>query len=185
MSSVKLNLNDGGVEKTMKRLLSMLAAWALALSAVGVEDSGAVRRDIDQMTEAFKNNDLEVIIEMTYPPMLEAMGGKEAALAAVRDFLNTAAAKSYQFHSFEAAEPFVYLSGTDFEYVIVPFALVAEVQELKIRSEGYQLGVKKKEAKDWKYVDGQKLNDATFEKYFPDFPDRSKLPPIRKKVLEE
>ncbi len=169
----------------MRILACIIISLGIAFPAPGAGREDAVTKDIEKIADALKSNQLALIIEMTHPPILEAMGGKEKALAAVREFLDSSAASGFKVQRFDVIPPLTFLEGDEYHYVIVPFSLMTEFQGLKIRSHGYQLGVRKKTSDEWKYVDGQKLNDAMFDMYFPDFPDRSKLPEVKKEVVED
>lgn len=171
------------MKQSMRTLICVAFSFSLLLSASGEDRAEAVAMDIQKLGEAIKNNQLDRVIEMTYPPILEAMGGKEKALAALREFMDSAEAASFKVQGFEVHHPLTFLEGDELDYVIVPFSTVMEVRELTIRASGYQLGVKKKAAADWKFVDGEKLDDEMFDTYFPDFPDRSKLPQVTKELL--
>jgi hypothetical protein len=131
------------------------------------------------MADALVNDKPEVIIEMTHPPVLDAAGGKEAALAAVREFLKSGAQRDARVLSFETTPPFVHLEGEVQDYVIAPTTTIVEFKGMKIKSEGYMLGIREKTAEDWKYADGAKLDDTAFATWFADFPDRSKLPEVK------
>ncbi len=168
----------------MKNLILQLLLFTAFTCNLYSETDNEITERVSKIAEALISGDYVYVIEMTHPPILEAMGGKEAAIAAVRAFMKTDAAKTLKVIKMEPKKPYKYVNGKKYRYVIVPFEYLVEIVGKRVSGSGYQLGVFEDASGEWKFVDGEKLNEEMFDKFFPDFPKTLKLPKIQKKLLD-
>jgi hypothetical protein len=182
-----LRFNDQG------KLADMLSAVPVSAKSSVIPamhgDDEAIGAIMEKLETAYEKGDDEYPLTVLYQQVLWQMGGKQAALAAIKAM--RAAQKDTQVISWKAVKPYTYLragkpsrpyaSGTEGRvYAIVPYVTVMKVNGKKITQHSYQLGVRMAGG-EWEFVNGDKLTPEFLQAYFPDFPKNYKLPEVEAK----
>jgi hypothetical protein len=172
--------------KNLPRLLFLALAATLAAAVEPQNaDEKVVKSEMDRLTIAFKKGDMRTILEKTYPPLLEKMGGKEVAIKQVETFMKSPGMKGYTVESYAAEEPFIFLESETRRFVIIPVKTVMTYPKGKVRSNTFMLGILPAGSKEWTFVDGSKLNSALMKNLLPDFPKSVTLPKIDFQVVPD
>ncbi len=124
---------------------------------------------------AAQSRDLTYAIDVMYTPMLDKMGGKQAAKVAAKVMQAQMKSQRVSFISWKAQRPYTYIPAKTRRFAIVRYDAVFENDGQRLKVRGYLLGIKSP-ATTWQFVNGDDLDSETFTQYFPDFPKTVKLP---------
>ena len=169
------------MKKMLVSFFSLLLLIIFMERAFGASDE--LHSDIHRIVDALKNGDYRTVIDMTYPPIIKAMGGREVALKNISEFMNSPLMKTLKIHSFETEKPYKFVHGSRNRYVIIKHISVMEIQGKKVKTRGFQLGIYDKVKNRWTFISGEKLNEGILASLFSDFPKDINLPKVEKKML--
>ncbi len=189
MGSVQYNAS-------MSRLLYLLAAALLLGGCDGPEsqdhaavsfDPAVVQADVQRIHEAIYGDELDVetILNLTHPPIIEAMGGRDKARTALADSLSGIRDTGLGVESFEFSGDPVFASSQDLEFVVVPTKTVFRAGDRRAESGNFQFGVRQKGQSQWRYIEGSRVNSQTLAQVFPGIPPDLILPKTYRRPIEE
>jgi hypothetical protein len=161
----------------MIRALSVCLVTGLAGAAIFVflsepSKSATVKRQVEQMVEAMIQGDSRKLVDDTYEPVVELIGGRDRAIKMTAEAIKRAKAEGLLINV-EVGEPGEFIVGDGKEFVVVPTRMIIPAHGKEIAMNSFQLGVSTDSGKTWKYVDSD--NFARYkDKLFPRLPEKLK-----------
>ena len=142
-------------------------------------DQAVVDRYVEKIGSSLTKGDIVYPVNLVPPAILDAMGGKTALLAAGQATLAQIKAQGVQILSWKATPPYQFVAAASHRYVVIPCeTIVAMPDGKKLHESTYYLGIKDPDA-TWHFVSGETLVPETFNRFFPDFPKTTVLPPTK------
>jgi hypothetical protein len=142
-----------------------------------------VQADVKAFLEALYAGDFEAVLEHTHPILFAAMGGREAALEAVRAGISPLLEKGLRVESFGFPREPEFVPGGKTLFAIVPTLMVVELNGRRVESLNYQFGILESDVEDWKYVEGSRIDNDNVRLLFPDFPEGFEFPETYRRLL--
>ena len=170
------------------RAIGVLLAAALAVGCGDTKftaaDKKQVQADVMALMNATIEADVETLLRYTHPRVAELAGSPAALREVLEKGLAAFKSVNLQLESITFPDEPEFFKTENNEYAIVPVKTILVISGKRIGGQTFQLGVRSIGDKQWKYVDGGKLSDATMRaKLFPDFPSDRKLPTTSQKQL--
>jgi hypothetical protein len=166
------------------RLLLALAAPCAGVAAAGPEHSDPVLRDVRTLVEAGYRGDVETMMRHAHPALVERLGGRAAAQAAMEKVLGEAARAEVGLVSltFPAAPEFLAGNGRRFA-IVRTLSVIRGRDGERLESLNYLLGVRERGSQGWAWLEGSMIDGRGVRLLFPDFPDDYELPPFHRRKL--
>jgi hypothetical protein len=169
----------------MKTLIVLAAAALVTCNTFAGPLADSAKADAQKCADAQITKDYAKVVSFTHPALVKAAGGKEALLKAL-----------------EAAMKEVAKQGIAFEKTVIPSAtepkkvgnaLVSQVtQQVTLRvpdgrltQESTLLGFSYDEGKNWVFADTVEMDEAAYDKLFPELKGVIPLPKKKEPVLEK
>ena len=170
----------------MKSLYIMAVALVVS-PAHGDEASKIAKKQADEMNQAVLKGDYGKLADMTYPALVDFMGGREKMIAATETIMKTLKAQGIEILSNKLAEPGEITKDDGKSYIVISSSMEMKAPMGKIRMKSYLLGVSADDGKTWKFLDGAGLaNKELREKVLPNFPAKVKLPePQQPEIIKD
>ena len=166
---------------------SLVLTVAACTSSPGALPPDAMRKhvqdDVAAMLAAPYRGDVDTMLRYTHPMILDQMGTREQAKAAMVQLTQQVLARKMKVESLKFPSPPDLLQVGERRFAIVPTLTVIAARDQRLESLHYQVGVLERGAEGWKYVDGSKVNAGTARTYFPDFPTDYQFPKLYRKKL--
>ena len=128
------------------------------------------------LVAAYRANEYEKALQMTYPRIMELAGGREKMLALVKQAAGEMNKKDFKVDSVDVGEPSDPVQGNNKLFSIVPETLHLIMPHAIGESPGYLLAISADQGETWTFVDGAGLTAENVRSICPDFPDALKLP---------
>ncbi len=150
-------------------------------------DPEEVQADIQRMHEAIYGEELDVeaLLELTYPPIIQSLGGHEKARTALSDGLREIRSSGIEVEVLEFPADPQFIPGTTRDFVIVPTRTVFRSGDRRVESGNFEFGVRINGQRRWTYVEGSRLTPEVMAQLFPEFPPHVKLPETYRRPIEE
>ncbi len=161
------------------RSMLLLALFAVAgpMWADEKVDTSKVRDLADAVGKAVLDNDYAKVADLTYPKIVEVMGGKEKMVEKTGEVMAGLKAQGLAFTKYTVGKPGGPVIDGKTAYVVVPTTILLTGPQTKIESESYLLGVSTDGGKTWTFADGAGLSNPVLrDKVFPSLPAALKLP---------
>jgi hypothetical protein len=158
--------------------LLLLVVGGAAAAAHGDEPrSAVVKKKAQEVGEALKKDDYAKVVDLTYPKVVELMGGREKMIIALTDGMKQLKEKGFSFRSVKVGEPAEFVAGEKDTFVVVPTTTEMTAPGGKITVKSYLLGISSDGGKVWTFVDGNGIGTVERrEKILPKLPEKLKLP---------
>lgn len=144
-----------------------------------VNDRQVVLR-AEAVTEAFKRADAPAIVDMMYPTVVKAAGGRDKYIAVAEEAMTEMSAKGLMIDHYTIGQPTkTYRAGDKF-VCFFPSEMIASRKEVRLRSLGYLVAVyDRKASTEWTFLDSTafRKNPSLLREIFPELPAGVQTPP--------
>ena len=155
----------------------LLVACGVAARAEDEPKSVLVKKQAGEIVAAIKKEEYAKVVDLTYPKVVELMGGREKMRAELEAGMKQLKEKGFSFKSVKVGEPGELLAEGKNTFVVVPTTTEMAAPGGKIVLESYLLGISSDGGKAWTFVDGSGI--GTVEKrelILPKLPAKLELP---------
>ena len=144
-----------------------------------------VKEQAQELADSMLRDDFEKVIDFTYPKLVSLLGGREAAIAAMKQESSEMLSDNMQLVSNTVGEPrdFVQVEGE--RYAIDPNTMQIRVPEGMLVGEAFMIAVSTDGGQNWTFVDsgGGNANPKLLRDLFPTAADRLRIPETKPPVL--
>lgn len=134
----------------------------------------------EAVVEAFKRSDMPAMVDLMYPVVVEATGGRSKYIALGEAALLEVSAKGLKIDQYTLGSPTkTYRAGDKF-VCFFPSEMIASVKETRVRSRGYLVAVyDRKASSEWTFLDSTafRKNPSLLRELFPELPAGVQTPP--------
>jgi hypothetical protein len=166
---------------------SSACATALAQERTCKSDEAVVIRGAKALGEATRNTDVETLVSMMYPPMVEMAGGRKKLASATTASMAQMNAGDMRIEKIEFASPTpTYLDGRR-SICFVPRDMVVSIKDIRVLAAGYLMAIWDPNGpRRWTYLDsdGFQRNPTLMRQLFPGLPEGVKPPPVYNERLK-
>ena len=142
-----------------------------------------VKAEAGKIAQAMANNDFETVVSYTYPLIIEKMGGKEQAIARLKQGSMQMKEKGYKIGLATIGDPEKIEQAGSLMYALVPQTSPIKVPEGKLISESYLLAVSENNGEKWYFIDTAGLTDQTLPQIFPALVGKLQIPMKKQPVF--
>jgi hypothetical protein len=168
----------------MVRSICLLISVAVCCFTVHAQEepkSGVVKQKAQEAVQAVVKGDHARLVDLTYPKIVEAMGGRDKMIAFLEVTMKQMKDKGFTIVSVKVAEPGKFLTEGGNTFVVVPTLLEMTAPGGKILGKSYLLGISSDKNKTWKFADGSGLANKEMQaKMLPKLPADLELPKTEK-----
>jgi len=154
---------------------------ALSLSS---EEKVKTQAEAARCAVALFSGDVDAVIALTHPKLIEAAGGEKAAREQWKEAIQRTQLTSFekQVETSFPSEP-VLVRGTEHEFVIVPLRVEIKREGMKaVEQLLFPVGIRRRGDSRWRYTDG--ASTESMRQLFPDFPPSYDVPEASIRVLD-
>lgn len=167
----------------LHRILSLVVLGLLAMPSLAQEDKmvETVKGLVKKVMDATVEGNYSLVLDMTYPKVLEMMGGKAAALKEVEKSMNLIKAQGFTFKLKEIGNPTVVTAGKE-HYSVTSFTLNMTGQGKKITAKSAVIGISSDAGKTWSFINLDDKGEKGLRKILPNLPADLVIPKQEQKV---
>lgn len=146
-------------------------------------DIEAVQADVRRNFNAVYAGDVDTVLELTHPKIIELMGGASQARAVLEKMLREFKSSGMKLEVLTFPEKPSFAKSDAHDFAIVPTKSTIVVKGQRLESLNYQFGVRERGAAKWTYIEGSRITAANVGTFFPDFPSNYQFPRVYRKKL--
>ncbi|MGB0879095.1 MAG: hypothetical protein ACPGTO_00855 [Polaribacter sp.] len=152
----------------MNRFLSIFFSFFLCLSIVSQTKEEAIR-DAKKTAKATLASDFKTVLDFTYPPVVNLMGGKEKALATIISSMEEMEKSGFKFEKADVISASDIVKEQNQYRCFIKNNYVMLLNGQKITSEAYLLGIYNDADKVWNFIEAKQLGNPAISKVLPNF----------------
>lgn len=167
------------------QILLLVIILPLLAAAQAKDDLAAIQKLGQQCVTATIDGDSDQLISLTYPKVVEKMGGKAKMREVVEDGTKQMKMDGFSFFPTTVNAPSeVQKVGTKC-FAVLTYQLKMKTPKGILKRNSFLLGIVDKPGDSWTFVDGTNLDEAKLKVLFPEAVGKLKLPPPSQFVLEK
>lgn len=156
-------------------LVACLMAGSLLTPSAEL-DPVAVKKLADAMGEATLKGEYARVVDYTYPPLVEKMGGREKLIAFLQTEMKKLKDQRIEIRSFKTGALSEFYTEGNFTFILVPTTTELTIPDGRVVLESYLLGISSNAGKTWSFMDGAGLELKEQRELLPKLPAKLKLP---------
>lgn len=134
-----------------------------------------------ELEDAVARKDAARMIDLTYPKLIEFVGGREKMLAETTKQFQAFDAERVQILSSSCEAPSQFVTDASVIYAVVPVKSKVKAEEGVFQTEGTLIGISTDGGQTWTFVDAAGKDDNELKQVLPNL-DQLKLPPMKPPV---
>ena len=176
----------------MKHRISFILTAVMLCGQLASADpqTERIRKLAAENSAALTSGNYPHLIELTYPKVVEMIGGRDKMIETLRRGSEDMKAHGSAILGAEVSEPKEVVTAGDKQFAIVPMTVRVQVPDGTLRSKGFLIAVSEDRGKTWTFIDGAGLvrepgkEKEKLAQILPDFPSQLSLPAREQPVLE-
>jgi len=156
--------------------IAVLALCSIAFAQTDDSRIKLIKKGADSVGAAMVAGNYGVVLDLTYPAILDLMGGREKALGYVEKQINAMKDQGISIVSFTAGDPSEIKPGGSELFAAIPTIMEMKAPQMKITGKSFLLAISQDQGKSWSFADGANLTPEIMKAMFPKFPPELKLP---------
>jgi len=139
----------------------------------------------NQLNDAVLSGDYEKAADLTYPKLIELMGGRAKYIATLKRLMIETHSDDARIVSTVSADPTQIIELDSDVYAILPTTMNIKIPEGIVIGESSLIGVSNDHGKNWTFFDaGSGLSHEQLKTLLPAVGDRLKVPAFRRALLK-
>ncbi len=149
-------------------------------------DTGKLKLQAEEINQAFLRNDFGRVADLTYPKLVEILGGRARMIAFLEQGVKSMEAEGFKIVSVSIGEPNDVISDGHQLFAIVPTITNIKFSEGILVGQAFRIANSKDGGKNWTFVDGAGFSSdkGKLKMLFPTVADKLRLPEIKPPVLQ-
>jgi hypothetical protein len=135
-----------------------------------------------EVNDAFGRKDFARVADMTYPRLVEILGGRDRMVSSITKEMKQMEAEGVVFLSSSAGAPtqVIHLEGTI--YAVLPTILKVKAQDGIFQSDGSMIAISSDRGANWTFIDAGGKDQKQLKSLLPTAADKLNLPPEKPPV---
>jgi hypothetical protein len=150
--------------------------------AARVENYPNLATQAKEMNDAFARKDYERFADLTYPKVVEMVGGRDQMLKGIPQQLKEMEAEGVVLLSSTSGSPTQFVHDSGSIYAVLPTTLKAKAKDGIFQSEGSLIGIWSDGGANWTFIDASGKDHVELKTFLGNVVDRLNLPPDKRPV---
>jgi hypothetical protein len=159
-----------------KREPEKTAAVSTPSPAATAENYPSLVAQAQEVNDAFRRRDFGRMVDLTYPKVIEAAGGRDKMIASLAKGLQEMEADGVTVLSSTAEAPIQIVHVSDWIYAVVPTTLKVKAQAGTFKTESSMVGISSDHGANWTFIDAGGKDHKQLLSILPAPADGLKLP---------
>lgn len=151
-------------------------------AAPPVENYPALLAQAQEVNDAFRRRDFARMVDLTYPKVIEAAGGREKMIAALARGMKEMEGEGVSVLSSTAGAPIQIVQVQNWTYAVVPTTLKVKAKDGVFQTESSMIGISSDRGANWTFIDAGGKDHTQLKNYLPAPADALKLPAEKEPV---
>ena len=135
-----------------------------------------------EVNDAFRRRDFARMVNLTYPKLVEGLGGRDKMIAGLAKEMKAMEAEGVFVLSSTTGAPTQIIHVAGSIYAVLPTTLKVKAQDGIFQTEGSMIGISTDNGTNWTFIDAGGKDRSQLKSLLPDVADKLNLPPEKQPV---
>jgi hypothetical protein len=135
-----------------------------------------------EVNDAFRRRDFARMVDLTYPKVIEAAGGRDKMIAALAKGMRDMESEGVSVLSSTAGTPTQIVHASEWIYAVVPTTLKVKAKDGAFQTESSMIGISADQGAHWTFIDAGGKDHAQLMSFLPAASDKLNLPAEKEPV---
>ena len=135
-----------------------------------------------EVNDAFRRRDFARMVDLTYPKVIEAAGGRDKMVSALTKGMKEMETEGVVVLSSTAGAPTQIIQVSGSVYAVIPTTLKVKAQDGIFQTESSMIGISSDGGASWTFIDAGGKDRTELKSLLPGVGDKLSLPPEREPV---
>jgi hypothetical protein len=135
-----------------------------------------------ELCDAFAGKNYLKVLELTYPKVIEAGGGRDKMIATMQDEIKGMETEGVVFLSTTPGSPNGFVHDAGSIYAVIPITSKIKAQAGTFQTESTLIGISSDGGANWTFIDAAGEDEKKLRMLLPNTLDKLKLPPEKPPV---
>ena len=156
--------------------IAVFALFSVAFAQTDDPRIGQIKSGAGAVGAAMLSGDYKAVVDLTYPAIVDLLGGREKALVTVEEQMKAIKEHGISISSFTVSDPSEIKTGGAELFAAMPAVMEMKAPQKKITVKTFLIAISRDQGKSWSFADGTNLTPELMKTIFPKFPPELKLP---------
>lgn len=162
---------------------SPVAGQSPAMQSSGQpENYATLVAQAQEVNDAFRRRDFARMVDLTYPKVIEAAGGRDRMISALAKGMKEMETEGVTVLSSTAGTPTQIIHVSRSVYAVIPTTLKVKAQDGIFQTESSMIGISADSGATWTFIDAGGKDRSQLRSFLPDAADKLNLPPEKQPV---
>jgi type III secretory pathway component EscV len=143
-----------------------------------------IKAKAEETLNSFLVGDHQKYIDLTYPKLVELMGGREKMISSVEQQMKEMKAQGFEPISTSVDVPKEIVQADSQNFAIVPYTLKLKTPQGIVTQQSYMLAISNKDNVKWTFIDVTDLNESQLKAVVPSAVGKLTFPKKQMPVIE-
>lgn len=175
--------NKPAVAQSPEAGQSPIAGQSPVVQASGPsENYPALVTQAQEVNDAFRRRDFGRMVDLTYPKVIQAAGGRDKMVSALTKGMKEMEAEGVVVLSSTAGAPTQIVHASGSIYAVVPTTLKVKAQDGVFQTESSMIGISSDNGATWTFIDAGGKDQNQLKSLLPEAANKLNLPPEKQPV---
>jgi hypothetical protein len=147
-------------------------------------DVKEIKARAEETSNAFVSGDHQKVVDLTYPKLMEIMGGRAKMISFVEQQMKELKTQGFEFVSSSVDDPREVVASDSQFFSIVPYTLKMKTPRGVMTQQSYLLAISNKDTIKWSFIDVTGLEESQVKMVVPDALGKVTFPKKQPPVFE-
>jgi hypothetical protein len=159
----------------LKKFKSLLFLIAIPY-ATFAQDTSALKKQANRFANATFNNDHKLVIDLTYPKLVELSGGRDSMQKLIIERIESLKKQGVMKFEGSVGSPGPFITAGKQIHCLLPETLILKMFNGRYVTRSYLLAISNDKGKSWTFMDVGKMPGEVLHKLLPDYNDELVIP---------
>ena len=167
-------------------LLSLISCAQVKQEEIKTEDPKLkeIKARAEESMNSFASGDYQKVADLTYPKVVEMMGGREKMISSVEQQMKAMKAQGAEFISASVGVPQEVVASDSQLFALVPYTLKLKLPKGVATQQSYLLAISNKDDVKWTFIDVTDFDEPLLKTVVPGVIGKLTFPKKQPPVLE-
>ena len=167
-------------------LLSLISCAQVKQEEIKIDDLKLkeIKARAEESLNSFVSGDYQKVTDLTYPKVVEMMGGREKMISSVEQQMKDMKAQGFELISVSVSVPKEVVAGGSQLFALVPYNLKLKTPKGVLNQQSYLLAISNKDDVKWTFIDVTDFDEAQLKTVVPGVIGKLTFPKKQPPVIE-
>jgi hypothetical protein len=165
------------------KYFSIIFLCFLSFSLTAQTNNDNLNEQLSEMKTAFENNDYSVIIDYSYPKLVNMMGGKEEMIKATTNSMKKMESQGFVIEELSFKDPSEFMEHNGDLQTTISQVILMQTPDGKVESTSTMVAISEDDGENWMFLSASGMSKKTVKSFYENIHPDLEIKKMEKKNL--